>query len=330
MVNAVDLFSLFGEIAGLDVRAVVPASHILDCVPTLAYLTNSTSGPSRKYNYTELGSAVPPNVHIWPSVLTIAGQKIGTDTLFDSEALALEEGAEWFGPGAPVVYNNCCEVRANVYTNLSILPTAVWAVRNDRYKLVKSQFASCDSDINPYEFYDLTPTPTNPVGLDNSSFNLLAKDQLTSDEQANFDELMAVLNGLLASEPACAGDGNLDKTVDVEDINGLVADWGQPSVFDFNNDGTTELEDLQALLANYGDVCFQTWQGPVPLSINRAGSQTMIQWPNASVPAQLESSPQLSGTNLWTPVSINSFAIGDSNTIILSPSNQMMFFRIQQ
>ncbi len=48
MVNAVDLFSLFGEIAGLNVRAAVPASHILDCVPMLAYLTNSTAVPSRQ------------------------------------------------------------------------------------------------------------------------------------------------------------------------------------------------------------------------------------------------------------------------------------------
>src|SRR6185436_1065589 len=40
MVNAVDLFQLFGEIAGLDVHSLVPASHILDCQPVLPYLTN--------------------------------------------------------------------------------------------------------------------------------------------------------------------------------------------------------------------------------------------------------------------------------------------------
>src|SRR5262249_33010437 len=40
MVNCVDLFQLFGEIAGVDVRAVVPASHILDSQPVLPYLTN--------------------------------------------------------------------------------------------------------------------------------------------------------------------------------------------------------------------------------------------------------------------------------------------------
>ena len=39
-VNVVDLFQLFGEIAGLDVRRVVPRSHILDSASVLPYLTN--------------------------------------------------------------------------------------------------------------------------------------------------------------------------------------------------------------------------------------------------------------------------------------------------
>lgn len=330
MVNAVDLFSLFGEIAGLDVHSVVPASHILDCAPMMAYLTNSMAGSSRQYNFAQLGSTVPPGLKIWPSVFTIAGQKVGSDTLFDSEALCLEEGAEWFGPGAPVVYDTCCDVRANVYTNLTILPTSVWAVRNDRYKLVKSEYASCDSDLNPYEFYDLSPTLTNPDGLDNSPYNLLAGGPLTQDQQSNLDELMAVLDNILASEPACPGDGNLDKTVDFDDINGVVANWGLPSVFDFNNDGITDQEDNQTVLNYYGDVCFQPWQGPVPLNISPAGSQMLIQWPDSSSPGQLEFSPQLSDTNIWGSVSSIPFVIGASNNVFVTPSNQTMFFRVQQ
>ena len=330
MVNAVDLFALFGEIAGLDVRSVVPPTHILDCVPMLAYLTNSMAGSARQYNFTQLGSTVPTNVQIWPSVFTIAGQKIGSDILFDSEALCVAEGAEWFGPGAPVVYTNCCDVRANVYTNLTILPTSVWAVRNDRYKLVKSAYASCDVSINPYELYDLSPTLINPVGLDNYPDNLLAGGPLTADQQTNLNELMAVLEEILNSEPACSGDGNLDKTVNVDDINGMVANWGLPSVFDFNNNGITDQYDLQILLANYGDVCFQSSQGPVPLTINLAGSQVLIQWPNSSSPGQLESSLHLSGAALWSPVSNPPFAIGYTNFVFLTPSNQTMFFRVQE
>lgn len=91
-----------------------------------------------------------PNVHIPPSVFTIAGQKLGSDTLFGNEALAVDSGAEWFGPGAPVACATCCEVRAN----LTILLAAVWAVRNDRCKLVKSDYAPCDASLNPCQFYE--------------------------------------------------------------------------------------------------------------------------------------------------------------------------------
>jgi len=328
MVNAVDLFALFGEIAGLNVRAAVPAAHILDCAPMLVYLTNATAGPTRQYNFAELGDTVPPNVKIWPSVLTIAGQKVGSDTLFDTEQLSLDEGAEWFGPGAAVVYNSCCDVRAAVYTNLSILPTSVWTVRNDRYKLVKSDFAVCDAALNPYEFYDLTPNLTNPAGLDNSPDNLLAGGPLNADQQSNKDKLMAVLNGILNSEPVCPGDGNLDKVVDVQDIDGLVANWGKPSVFDFNNDGITDQSDLQTVLSNFGDVCFQTGQSPAGVSILPAGSQVLIQWPNSSSPGQLESSPELSGTAVWTPVSDSPFPLGDANSVFLTHTNQTMFYRV--
>lgn len=330
MVNAVDLFELFGEIAGLNVRQVVPSSHILDCAPTLAYLTNPSAAPSRRYNYTELGSVIPPNVHIWPSVFTIAGQKLGNDQLFDTEALAHEAGAEWFGPGAAVVYADCCEVRAQVYTNLVIQPSAVWAVGNHRYKLVKSQYAPCDAGKHPYEFYDLAPTASNPLGLDNANKNLLAGGELTSDQQSNLDELKALLHALLDSEPTCPGDGNLDKMVNVEDIDGLVGDWGKPSVFDYNNDGVTDQHDLQALLDHYGDQCLTAWQGPVPLSIRSAGSLLMIQWPNPPVASQLESAPQLPGPDLWSPVADSPFAIGATRAVFLSPSSQTAFFRLRQ
>jgi hypothetical protein len=131
-------------------------------------------------------------------------------------------------------------------------------VRNDRYKLVKSQLAACDDAINPYEFYDLKPTTVNPVGLDNSPFNLLNNTRLNAREQANLNKLMAALDGILASEPACPGDGNLDKVVNEADAKGVLDFWGQPSVFDFNNDGVTDGTDLQTVQENFGDECFYT------------------------------------------------------------------------
>jgi hypothetical protein len=37
MINVADLFELWGEIAGIDVRSVVPESHVLDSRPVLPY-----------------------------------------------------------------------------------------------------------------------------------------------------------------------------------------------------------------------------------------------------------------------------------------------------
>jgi len=144
------------------------------------------------------------------------------------------------------------------------------------------------------------------------------------------DQLMAVLEGILASEPVCPGDGTLDKTVNVDDVNGLVANWGKPSVFDFNNDGVTDQNDMQTLLNNYNDQCFAPVTGPVTLSINPAGGQMQIQWPNSTTPGRLQSSTQLSGTSVWNSISNAPYAIGYTNAVFLTPSNQASFFRVVQ
>ncbi len=259
LVNAVDLFSLFGEIAGLDVRDVVPKSHVLDCEPMLPYLKNPEEKPIRQYNYTELGSTVPPGVKIWPSVFNIGGSYVGNDFLFSTEQLCVDAGGEWFGPGADVVYETSCDVRASVYPSMTIQPSEVWAVRNDRYKLVKSVRASCDSDIDPYELYDLRPkkrpSPLNPLGLDNSTDELLKKGSLGPEQKAAYAELKAVLNGILKSHTVCEGDGNLDRVVDDKDLEGVQKHFGEPSVFDFNEDGTTDDLDLDIVNENMGNKC---------------------------------------------------------------------------
>jgi hypothetical protein len=84
------------------------------------------------------------------------------------------------------------------------------------------------------------------------------------------------------------------------------------------------------LLNNYGDVCFTPAQSPGPLIIHPAGGQVMLQWPNPSAPGQLEAIPQLAGTNQWSPVGNIPFAIGYSNTVFVTTSNQAAFFRVQQ
>jgi hypothetical protein len=72
MVNVADLFELFGEIAGVDVRKVVPKSHVLDSASMLPYLTNPNQGSIRTTNFTQTGTNITANgVRPPPCVITL-------------------------------------------------------------------------------------------------------------------------------------------------------------------------------------------------------------------------------------------------------------------
>jgi arylsulfatase A-like enzyme len=81
MVNAaVDVFALFGEIAGVDVRQVVPPSHALDARPLLPYLTTPGQASLRTSNFTQTGTnlqapgAPTPPCVLQPSTLNVCTQ----------------------------------------------------------------------------------------------------------------------------------------------------------------------------------------------------------------------------------------------------------------
>jgi hypothetical protein len=60
---------------------------------------------------------------------------------------------------------------------------------------------------------------------------------------------------LLASEPACEGDGKLDKFVNQSDVDGVNDFNGVSSFFDFNHDATNNYKDLAIVGANLGSDC---------------------------------------------------------------------------
>jgi hypothetical protein len=136
------------------------------------------------------------------------------------------------------------------------------AIRNERYKIVRNMIQSYDvaSDscgpLVTNEFYEVdqaTPTPL----LDNPDRNLLLAP-LSADLQRVYADLTAKLDELLASEPACPGDGNKDGVVDAADLvnaRGLASDWGFSSVYDFAGDGVTNGSDLQVVQQNLGTTC---------------------------------------------------------------------------
>jgi hypothetical protein len=177
LASAPDLFELFGEIAGVDVHAVVPASHALDSEPMLAYLQNGSQPDLRTYVFTQLGDGLkppsPPADPIPPCVLEITpGTQICTDILLTTADLCSAAG------GTPETsYASCCAYKdATGNDNLTVVPKRAWAIRNDEYKLVQVDRPECDANQNPYELYKITPQPLhplNPLGIDNAVDNLL-------------------------------------------------------------------------------------------------------------------------------------------------------------
>lgn len=323
MVNAVDLFDLFSEVAGVNANEIVPPAHILDAHPMLPYLTNPSAPPQRKTNFTQLGLSVyqvptNPATRSWPCVIGgTVGNSGGTptltggfcsDTIFMTQSFCEQENnGIWLGPpnaGQPPLqfpnpnssdgsWNSCCDVQTGLDPTLGVTPVNQWAMRDSGYKLIKKQYPDCSQPLCPgpqcdtvfppfartttYEFYSLAKTSTNPDGLDcpygtsnsnNPGYctqpNDLACDPNSSNPpescvpaslKPEYEKLYTDLEQLLASEPACPGDGNLDKFVNQFDVNGVNDFNGVSSFFDFNHDGTTNGLDMAIVDANLGKDC---------------------------------------------------------------------------
>jgi arylsulfatase A-like enzyme len=273
LVNAaVDVYQLFGEVAGIDVRQVVPPSHALDARPLLPYLTTPGQASIRQNNFTQTGTnlnapgpPIPPCV-LQPSTLNVCTQ------IFTFQALCETEGGVWYGPGGaagPDGLQTCCQVKNGPDPTVTLLAHDAWAVRDDQFKLVRLQVENCATNQLElqYEFYtidDAAPVPK----LDREQDNLLTATTLppqglTPDQQQHFDVLLAELLALLRSEPACPGDGNLDKRVNLEDLQ----NWQKfadicaqnpnqcSSVYDLNLDAITDSADRVIIEANFGRRC---------------------------------------------------------------------------
>ena len=95
MVNVADLFALFGEIAGIEVAKVVPASHTLDAMPMLAYLANPAQPGIRATNFTQVGTSVTANdVQPYPCIIQVEGSPVCVQ-VFPNEDVCRSEGGDW-------------------------------------------------------------------------------------------------------------------------------------------------------------------------------------------------------------------------------------------
>jgi hypothetical protein len=169
MVNVADLFELFGEIAGVDVRKVVPKSHILDSAAMLPYLTNPAQESIRQSNFTQTGINItasgqrPP-----PCVINLTAPPTYVQ-VFTSQPVWQFEGGTWYGPNGaagPDSLANCCQVKSQFVPGtyldgLAILDDAQKAIRNDRFKLLEREVLNCSTlqDDTVLEFYEINEVP---------------------------------------------------------------------------------------------------------------------------------------------------------------------------
>jgi len=301
IVNAVDLYKLFGDLAGINIADVVPPSHALDSQPMLPYLTNPAVTEIRNTNFSQEGVATYSPVPSQRSYPCQIGN-LCNDTLFgDKDFCEIDNGGTWYGPGGAKQLTSCCAVQSYLGTTLSLAPVHQYAVRNKMFKLVSLQRLDCSQPIanssqaKPFpwaeyltsttqELYDLSPTPANPLGLDNAAFNLAqscSPDQTdlpsclpTPAARANYQalstELQSIMNSANAQNTCQAkGDGNMDLRVTQADIQGWQAFNGRgPSRYDINLDGQTDENDLAIITANLGQDCLNIC---VRADLNRDG-----------------------------------------------------------
>ena len=184
MVNIADLFQLFGEIAGIDVRKAVPSSHILDSAPMLSYLTNPGQPSIRQTNFAQTGNNIQVTAPS-PCLLRL-GNTPTCAQLMTTQQICTDEGGDWYGTGGAQSYSSCCALQQAVndgtfidktVTEVNILPDFQNAIRNTTYKVVQLGEPDCSKPIKPngrfpdttstalYEINEATPVPM----LDNAN-----------------------------------------------------------------------------------------------------------------------------------------------------------------
>jgi hypothetical protein len=236
----------------------------------LPYLLNPKQPSIRTTNYSEIGT----NLHANAEINGPCQYNTTTCTqIAPSKSVCEDNSGIWWGAGATDPSTAgiptqgltlCCDVavwQADHSQTIStdIYPLAAFAIRNPTYKLVINNYKAYDATSNACitstvkEFYQINENVPVPK-LDNSGLDLLAtRNPLNRQQQKNYDSLSAQLTTLLASQPACPGDVNLDGVVNYLDVaewamfQGSSSSWG-----DVNLDGLTDSADLAIILQNFG------------------------------------------------------------------------------
>ena len=227
MVNIADLYQLFGELAGIDVHKSVPRT--VDAQSMLPYLLNPAQPSIRKTNFTQIGT----NLHADGVINGPCQYNTTTCTqIAPTKSVCEDNNGIWWGAGATDPSTAgipsdglqlCCDVAIwqadhaqTISTN--IYPLEAFAIRNARYKIVINDYQAYDAASNSCvatstkEFYRINENVPIPK-LDNS--DLLANGEPTQPAAAKeLQRTDSAAAQILASQPACPGDVNLDGVVE--------------------------------------------------------------------------------------------------------------------
>jgi hypothetical protein len=280
MVNTVDLYQLFAEVAGIDAHGSV--KDTLDSVGVLTYLTNTGQSSLRTINFTQGGVNLQAN-----------NGRNGPCVINDSSCTQIpinkgvceDNGGVWWGAGRddPSVltslepadgYTMCWQVNQARDTNgdaiYDILPEQSIAIRNDTYKLIRNITNIYDTVDNKQvlqtteELYEINQNEGEPLIDKDPNPDLFGSTDPAV--QSVRDDLKTKLDKLLASEPYCPGDGNRDGAVNAADVSNfsrIASKWGLSSVYDFivsdELDGKTDGTDGTIIQNNLGKTCDQSY-----------------------------------------------------------------------
>ena len=290
MVNMVDVFQFFGELAGLDAHALVPRT--LDSVGLLPYLTKVDQSSLRTINFTQAGYNIQANGgRNAPCVFSASS----CSQVPISKSVCQDNGGVWWGsgytdptvvPNGGVGYTSCYAVNQAKYiaggnnmsapapnAQVTINPEKSTAIRNDKYKLIQNYTqtfvpgSTAPNSVVSYEMYEVNQAVPLPK-LDDAS--LLIPTPYSGEILATYNDLYAKLQSLLISEPYCPGDGNNDGVVNAEDLS----NWQKiyryatssnvwSSVYNFMVSGVwsgvTSTTDEQTIKQNLGNTCPKTY-----------------------------------------------------------------------
>ncbi|MFA7668023.1 MAG: sulfatase-like hydrolase/transferase [Burkholderiaceae bacterium] len=280
MLNMVDLFQFFGELAGIDVHE--ETTRTVDSASVLPYLTHPAHPGVRSINFTMAGFNDQANGGSnGPCVINSACTQIPT-----TKGVCEDNLGVWWGPNyepdqgvvdnGGVGYKTCGEVNQALYGDgqsmVSILPEFSAAIRDDSYKLVRNTTMHFVPEINDFqeitteELFEINQAVPVPL-LDTPDRNLLLDEAaVPPDIRLVHHRLKQQMDDILASEPACPGDGNLDGVVDGRDLeewSRIAHAWGKSSVYDFKIDGVfdglTNTRDADVIQNNLGRTCARSY-----------------------------------------------------------------------